>query len=140
MTNPLPPSAQEIADVIGREQTLHLIGQLPACGQRTWRVVVYVPKTLSVDHTLVRILGWHTAIALVKEFGGEILQPSNCLCVYRAYRDGVICQMARDGKPTCQIATSVGVTSRTVRGVLSKAGLQRAVGARQESPDAARTG
>ena len=136
----LPESAQEIADVIGRERALYLIGQLPACGRRSWRVVLYVPKTLPADHWLVRVLGWRDAMALVREFGGEILQPSNCLCIHRAYRDRSICRMARQGVPTCEIADSMGVTARTVRGVLARAGLQRAVGTRQAPRECALTG
>ena len=53
LARPLPESVQEIADVIGRDQALTFIGQLPQAGKRKWRVCVYIPKTLSPDHKLV---------------------------------------------------------------------------------------
>ncbi|MDA3922748.1 MAG: hypothetical protein PF501_19030 [Salinisphaera sp.] len=123
----LPDSAQEIADVIGRERTLYLIGQLPVCGQRSWRVVLYVPKTLPADHWLVRVLGWRDAMRLVREFGGEILQPSNCRCVHRAYRDQSIHRMAGEGMSAADIARAVGLTRRRVSGVLAADAAPRAV-------------
>jgi hypothetical protein len=83
---PLRGVAQEIADVIGRDQALVLIGKLPPSGSRRWRVCLYVPKRMPADHALVRILGYHDAERLRRHFGGEILQPSNCQHVVRVDR------------------------------------------------------
>ncbi|KVZ37345.1 hypothetical protein WL13_20730 [Burkholderia ubonensis] len=124
----LPQSVQEIADVIGRERALYLIGQLPryvagAPGKQSSRVILYVPKHLTDDHELVRILGWKHAAKLCGEFGGEVLQPANCAEIYRRYRDAQIARMVGDmvgeglpnGYAVAQVADLFGVTGRTVR-------------------------
>jgi hypothetical protein len=116
---PLPPSAQEIADVIGRDRALFLIGQLPVSGARSWRRVVYIPKRMPLDHPLVALMGWHDAEKLRRTFGGEILQPSNCNCVARAWRNRVICSMAADGDDVVAIADAVSSTVWVVRKVIS---------------------
>lgn len=114
----LPESVQEIADVIGREKALELIGKLPACGRRSWRVVLYVPKRLKPDHKLVQLIGWPTADKLVRHFGGEILQPSNCRCVVRAQRNERIRDLAANDNNPQQIAEQVGLSERQVRNIL----------------------
>ncbi|MDT9046444.1 hypothetical protein RSW36_25170 [Escherichia coli] len=118
----LPNSVQEIADVIGRERALYLIGQLPRCfagkpGHKSHRVILYVPtiQRLPADHELVRILGWNDAVKLCRAFGGEILQPANCAEIYRRYRDAIVVSMLRAGMTTAHIAAIVGVTDRHVR-------------------------
>jgi hypothetical protein len=116
---PLPPSAQEIADVIGRDRALFLIGQLPVSGARSWRRVVYIPKRMPLDHPLVALMGWHDAEKLRRTFGGEILQPSNCNCVARAWRNRVICSMAADGDDVVAIAKAVTSTVWVVRKVIA---------------------
>lgn len=125
----LPNSVQEIADVIGRERALYLIGQLPRCyagapGKQSSRVIMYVPtaQRLPADHDLVRILGWNEAVKLCQHFGGEILQPANCAEIYRRYRDAQVVRMLRDGMSTAQIATIVQVSERQVRMVRASAG------------------
>lgn len=116
---PLPPSAQEIADVIGRDRALFLIGQLPAAGRRAWRRVVYIPKRFGTDHPLVALMGWHDAEKLRRAFGGEILQPSNCNCVARAWRNRVIASLAADGLDAGAIADAASVSVFVVRKVLA---------------------
>ena len=98
----LPRSVREIAQVIGRDAALRLIGQLPTCmggapGKRSSRVMLYVPKKLAPDHRLVRILGAEKAMALVRAFGGEVLQPANCRRIFARYRDEAIVKMLRAG-------------------------------------------
>lgn len=118
----LPDTVQEIADVIGREAALFLIGQLPTCyagadGKRSTRVILYVPKRLAPDHRLVRILGWHTALQLVQGFGGEILQPANCQEVYRRFRDDEAKRLACAGLSAAQLAEVLAVSERHVRNI-----------------------
>lgn len=126
----LPASVQEIADVIGSERALFLVGQLPRCyipdrrkreaerGGHAERVIMYVPKNLKPDHYLVRILGWHDAFRLQQEFAGEILYPGTCADVYRGFRDKSIRRLAAEGLPNVLIAEWFGVTERHVRGLL----------------------
>ena len=124
----LPKSVQEIADVIGRERALYLVGQLPRCEVRDRRypgatashVMLYVPTPgrMGFDHQLVRILGWQDAMKLCKHFGGEILQPASCIEIYRRYRDEQIVRMAEQGMKTDHIAAIVGITVQHVRMVV----------------------
>lgn len=126
----LPASVQEIADVIGRERALFLVGQLPRCYQTRkgskragWHVIMYVPKVLKPDHLLVQILGWPDAVKIVAAFGGEILHPANCAEVYRVFRDRASLAMVASGMTPREAAEAIGVSARHVRGlvVLEKA-------------------
>lgn len=110
----LPPSVQEIADALGRERALYLIGRLPQSGSRSWRVCLYVPKRLGTDHPLVGILGWRDANIMVREFGGMILQPSNCNFLHRDFRNRAIVRMAAAGVPVDEIAAIAELSRRAV--------------------------
>lgn len=121
----LPASAQEIADVIGSERALYLIGQLPRSyqtrknsKQTSWHVIMYVPKVLKPDHQLVQLLGWSDAQRLVDAFGGEILNPASCQEVYRRFRDQSIIRMAQDGMKAKAIAELMEVSDRHVRNLV----------------------
>ncbi|WP_300067765.1 hypothetical protein [uncultured Ruegeria sp.] len=117
----LPESVAEIVEVIGRDQALHLIGSLPQSGSRAWRVCIYVPKRLpSVDHPLVRVLGWKDASKLVRAFSGMILQPSNCRFIVRSARNRRIREMAEEGYSVREIAHGVDLSVDWVREILSK--------------------
>lgn len=121
----LPASVQEIADVIGRETALYLIGQLPTCyagkdGKRSTRVILYVPKRLRPNHRLVQILGWAKACELVEGFGGEILQPANCQEVYRRFRDDEARRLAGEGIGAARLAEILAVSERHVRNLLKE--------------------
>lgn len=116
----LPGVAQEIADVIGRERALYLIGQLPRClmgsvGRKSMQPMLYVPKRLAVDHLLVRLLGVADAQALVDAFGGECLKPPTCRSVHLRFRDSEIMSMLAGGMTPHLVAEAVGVTERWVR-------------------------
>lgn len=116
----LSASAQEIANVIGRERTLFLISQLPRCfsgaaGKKSTRVIMYVPKTIKPNHRLVEILGFHDAMKLVRAFGGEILQPANCNEIYARFRDVTIIRFLGEGRKTAEIAELMDVSERHVR-------------------------
>lgn len=116
----LPASVQDIADVIGDERALYLIGRLPRCiagndGKRSERVIMYVPQRLTFDHVLVRILGWQDAQKLVDVFGGEILCPANCTGIYREFRDQHIVRLLAKGMTTAMVAEWFGITAEQVR-------------------------
>ena len=114
----LPDSVAEIARVIGRDQALYLIGQLPPCGSRPWRVAVYVPKRLPPDHRLVVLLGYRDAMAMSRHFGGEILQPSNLRFLERRWRNNHIRNLRRQGRTAREIADEIEVNIETVKKVL----------------------
>lgn len=124
----LPNSVQEIADVIGRERALYLVGQLPRCGWRDKRypaarnseLMLYVPteQRLGDDHPLVRILGADDATKLCRAFGRETLKVANCNEIYRRYRDAQMTRMVGEGYPTKYVADLFGVSSQTVRNAI----------------------
>lgn len=124
----LPKSVQEIADVIGRERALYLVGRLPRCTTRDKRypgatqshVMLYVPTVsrLPLDHQLVQILGYLDAVKLCQHFGGEILQPASCIEIYRRYRDEQIARMAGEKMTPSQIAAIMCMHVQYVREIL----------------------
>lgn len=114
----LPDSVAEIAQVIGRERALFLVGQLPPCGSRPWRVAVYVPRRMRPDHILVAILGWRDAERMAWAFGGEILQPAICATLERGWRNREIWRLRDEGLESGEIADRVGASSDVVRKVL----------------------
>lgn len=116
----LPQSAQEIANVIGREQALRLIGQLPRCGRRPWRRVLYVPARLTPDHWLVTAIGYPDAAKLVREFRGIILQPSTCAHLAREHRNRAIHAAAAQGATQAELAILFDLTTRQVANVLAE--------------------
>lgn len=115
---PLRGVAQEIADVIGRDQALRLIRKLPPSGSRAWRVCLYVPKRMPVDHLLVRILGFVDAERMRRHFGGEILQPSNCLYLSRAARNASIRLLSGGGMSVPELAELHGLSEYRVLEIL----------------------
>lgn len=134
----LPGVAQEIADVIGRERALYLIGQLPRAysgskagpksggregttDKRSMQVIMYVPKVqrMRADHQLVRILGWHDAVKLCNAFGGEIMKPPTCAEIYRRFRDVSIVRLA-GSMSRAELQEVFGVTDRHLRNVLKE--------------------
>lgn len=137
----LPASVQEIADVIGSERALFLVGQLPRCyTKKSCHVIMYVPKHLKPDHPLVRLLGWKDAQRLVDVFGGEILQPANCADIYRQFRDREIIRMAGEGMRTASIAELMGVSDRHVRNLLREITQEDATPANDNTPRKAKHG
>ena len=120
----LPNSVREIAEVIGRRAALHLIGQLPACyrdaDKKSAKVMMYVPKRLGPDHRLVEILGFPTAMKLVKAFGGEILHPANCRSIYARMRDELVIRMMDMGARPALLAELFGMTERNVNNIFRK--------------------
>jgi len=117
---PLPESVEEIAEVIGREKALYLIGRLPTSGSRKWRKCVYIPKKLPVDHKLVELLGWNDAAKLSYAFAGMILQPSNCRFLHRAHRNREIHRMGAEGIPVTEIADVVELSTYRVREIIAE--------------------
>jgi hypothetical protein len=119
LINKLPDSVAELADVIGREDALALIGRRRQSGRRSWRICFYVPKHLPLDHWLVRELGLAKARHLSREFSGMILQPSNCRFLYRPLRDARIIELSALGISDAVVAASIGLSKARVYEILS---------------------
>ncbi len=122
MLNYLPNSVRVIAEVIGLESTMNLLNQLPVTvspGQRKRHVLMlYVPKRLSPEHELVRMIGYRDATKLVRAFGGEILYPANCRNVFRRIRDESVIRAVNLGARVEIVAELYGMTVRNVRSIL----------------------
>lgn len=120
--NQLPASVQEIADVIGRERALFLVGQLPRYYRRdtrwpsakTGELILYVPKRMTDSHKLAALLGWQDAQKLVRAFGGEILKPASCAEIYRPFRDAGAVAMVAAGESVAVVAALMGVCRKHI--------------------------
>lgn len=116
---PLVGVAGEIAEVIGRAQTITLVEAMRGSTGRSWRVCIYVPKRLHIDHDLVRILGWKDARRLCHAFGGEILQTSNLRYLERRKRYwGIFVMRYYSGWSPDLVAESTGMSVYRVREIL----------------------
>lgn len=117
----LPHSVREIAEVIGVQQALFLIGQLPrwCSADKSRRIILYVPHRMRADDRLVRILGIHDAMKLHAAFRGELLHVANCQGIYKTFRDKSIAQLSLSGMKNKDIAEVMGVSERHVRGILA---------------------
>ena len=112
----LPPSIAEIAEVIGRDRALYLIGQLPQRGGRSWRSYFYVPQRIkSPDHWMVELIGQRDADLMVAAFGGLILQVANGRAIYRRYRDEQIRQSIEEGVSAEHLAEIFDLSTYRVR-------------------------
>jgi hypothetical protein len=119
LVNKLPESVAELAEVIGREDALALIGRRQRSGRRSWRICFYIPKHLPLDHWLVEELGLAKATRLSREFSGMILQPSNCRFLLFALRDARIIELAALGITEAVIADELGLSECRVREILT---------------------
>ncbi|MFB9149543.1 hypothetical protein [Roseovarius ramblicola] len=113
-----PQSVRELAEVIGLDQALHLCRSLPRCGSRPWRVAVYVPKRMPLDHKLVAILGYRDAMRLARHFGGEVLQPSNGRFLEKRWFRRNVWQLRGQGMSAAEIAEDTDRSIEAVKGVL----------------------
>lgn len=106
---PLPPTAQVVADVIGREATLALA---MSCLYRC----LYVPKgRLASDSYLVRTIGNDLAKLMQREFAGMLLPLATCHHIAIFERQARIRKEVADGKSHAQVAVMFGVTPKWVR-------------------------
>lgn len=126
----LPDSVQMIADVIGVDAALHLIDNLPryavqSTANPSGKLILYVPKSLALNHRLVAVLGYQDALKLVRAFGGEILYPAAvCKQVARVDRDDAIVRFAARGMRKIEIATMLQVDPKTVGRIIERHALQ----------------
>lgn len=118
----LPKSVQPIADVIGINQTLRLIGQLPVCQVRdkrygaaiSNRIILIVPVTLKPTDKLITMIGWADAKKLVAHFGGEYLYPATCAEIYRDFLKKSAHRMLAQGMKPTEIAEAMLIPYRTI--------------------------
>ncbi|QKN87894.1 transcription regulator [Acinetobacter phage vB_AbaP_Alexa] len=122
----LPKSVQEIADVIGREDALYLIGQLPRCptpSRRGSEVLLYVPtlNRLTPDHRLVKILGYPLARKLSANCAG-LWKPANCNGIVRSFRNKSMAEFWESGHTIQDIAAIFETTPKYTKKILQDMG------------------
>ena len=125
MHKPLPAQTQLVADVIGRDRALYLVRNWKrmssSCAKRPERICIYIPEKLTVDHELVRVMGWPDAAKLVKAFRREILELSMCDDIQRGWRNQAICRLAREAKmKPPELSEWFEISERQVRNVLKE--------------------
>lgn len=108
---PLPPTAQVIADVIGREATLRLASKVTNRN-------LYIPKRLDEGHWISRTVGYAKAHALMTEFGGLLMSLANCEHYHTRERNLVIRRQYAEGKSTLEIAEIHDLTQRRVQEIV----------------------
>lgn len=62
-------------------------------------------------------------MALVRAFGGEVMQPANCRRVYARHRDEAILKMLRDGARLEMVLSIMRVSRRHVTNLVRSAGM-----------------
>jgi len=113
---PLPPTAQVIADVIGRDATLLLAGKV---ANRN----LYIPYSLDENHWIARVIGYAKAHALKQEFGGLHMSLATCDHYYTRERNELIKADYLNGISTIALASKYSVTQRRIQHIV--AGLKR---------------
>lgn len=122
----LPTSVQDIADVIGRDDALYLIGQLPQVKRSNGgnEVLLYVPtlQRLTPDHRLSQILGFPLARKFSVHFGGQLLKPANCNGFVREFRNKSICEFRESGHSIAEISEIFQITTKYTKKILQDLG------------------
>lgn len=124
---PLPSTVQDIAEVIGREDALYLIGQLP--GYKTparggTQIGINIPRIdrLTPDHRLSQILGFPLARKLCVHFGGQLLKPANCSGLIKDFRNKSICEFWEGGHTVAEISEIFDMPTKYIRKILQDLG------------------
>lgn len=112
-TVPLPPTAQAVADVVGRDHALALASSVKC---RT----LYVPKSMPSGHWIRSVVGDDAAEALAAEYPGFSLRLASCSAITKAERDKKIYSRFLNGDPVSNIAKSFRVSKRLVWLVVAK--------------------
>lgn len=118
MSDCLPDSVQQVADVIGVEAALNLVRLWPRTNVKSTakgRVVIYVPTTLSSGHALVDILGETLAQKFVRYFGGELLFLAGCAAQRtRETHRAIVAALHADASPI-MVARVFGISPQHAR-------------------------
>lgn len=125
----LPRGVQEVADAIGREKALELIGKIKPSYHPSHpnerRLYLYVPTlaNLKPDHALVRMIGYPSAEKLSLRFGSELLKLATCENVVRAHRNKEIAEMLKGGSSEEMVAEWFKMTIKSIRSIDRRMGI-----------------
>ena len=117
--HPLPPTAQVIAEVIGRAATVALAGKC------LYRHLSVPKRPMPPSHWIVRTIGRAKANALQSALGGELLPLATCHAVLLAKRDAAIRAARAAGESREAIAARFGLTTAHVWRILNPKAAQR---------------
>ena len=123
MDDPLPGSAEELAQAIGRGNAIALLGHVyfsRPVSVRKWRVAFYVPKRIRADHWICEVIGPFASMALAQAFGGSNLQVASCSHLRRAFYKSTAISMHEVGVPKREIAEILGYTERWVSKLIAQ--------------------
>jgi len=110
----LPGVLREIAELIGLPATMAIVQQYGG-------VRLYVPKEITQDHPLIKLVGICNAVTLSDSYGGETLEIALAENALRKIRDKEI----RDQWPTLsqrKLALKYRTTERHIRRILACSG------------------
>lgn len=115
----LPEGVRQIAEVIGRWKALAFVAAIPTYPRKGGGISrsIYIPRRLHVYHPLVQAIGRLDAEKLANKFGGEIINPGAAMATRLAARDQWIFEQAARGVTAGEIAKSVNLSVRRVKGI-----------------------
>jgi hypothetical protein len=106
----LPFVVQDIANVIGLEDTLKLIDRYKG-------TPMYVPMQVKAEGVILKSIGSNNTIKLIKQFGGETLDMPKCSAAIRAIRNKIILNSSLS---VCEAAKKFDLTPRQIRNIKKK--------------------
>lgn len=107
MRDHLPGVLSELMDIIGGALTLKLVDRYG--GTR-----LYIPKTITSDHHIARIIGAREAQALADHFSCEQIEIPKAARARAAIRNRKIRLAVAAGKSRSEIALQFGLTERQI--------------------------
>lgn len=125
----LPRSVQEVAEVIGREKALELVGKINPTFHPSHpnerRIYLYVPMlpNLKPDHAIVRMIGYPAAEKLSLRFGSELLKLATCHDIYRNHRNKAIAAELERGGTEEDVAKGFGMNIKSIRLISRRMGI-----------------
>lgn len=114
----LPPTAQEIASVIGVEKTLQLVRGKQK--EKSRSLYVPSPARMHSSHWLVKTIGEDAALELAHEYAGEPLTIPRCSSFTKLERNSRIIRMRQQGLRYQEIADALGMGMSAVKMVYSR--------------------
>ncbi len=109
----LPPSLQEVADLIGEALTTQLVREFGG-----WRV--YVPKNPTEECDLVRAVGMEAALKMATVWARDYLLVPACVDVFRERRDAELFQRYQAGEHAKRLARCYRLSLRHVYKILAQ--------------------
>lgn len=107
----LPGILKEMAELIGLSATMTIVRQYGG-------VRLYIPKEITEDHPIIKLVGICNAVALTDTYGGETLEIAKAEAAIREIRNTEI----RNQWPALsqrQLALKYQTTERNIRIILS---------------------